>query len=269
MSNVEGCTTNPVLRMIILCLLVMSVLCSDTLHAGDLPTPDREVTTGKISGQLMIKGGGPMAGGVVHFFSDNAGPPPTPEKYWRVPDHIALIEDDGRFSVELPMGNYYIGATMKVNGEEVGPPQEGDYFFTSRDKEGKQMLHEVKAGDKIDFGSIPGGIPFMLEMAEGITGVEGTISNKDGEPVEGAIVFAYKTDTMTGPPLFVSERTGSDGKYLLRVNKGGKYYLRVRDVYGGGPPHGGALISGYRAIAVSLKQGTIITGIDIKVMRRF
>jgi hypothetical protein len=54
------------------------------------------------------------------------------------------------------------------------------------------------------------------------------------------------------------------------VDKGGNYFLRVRDIYGGGPPVKGAIMGGYgqeKATSVNVKTGEITEGIDITVTR--
>ncbi len=229
------------------------------------------INTGRITGKLMIKDGGAMAGGSAMFFNEKSGPPPSHDKYWRVPDVIAEIGEHGRFSVELPEGNYYMGALMRMGDRKIGgPPLDGDYLFMSRDKEGKQKLHYVKIGETVDLGAISGVVPFKRHDGKGITAIEGTISDVNGNRIEGAIVFAYVSVTQIGIPMFVSERTGKDGKYRLAVAEGGTYYLRVRDIYGGGPPIPGSIIGRYGEkgpVAVEVKTGEVTKGIDIKVIK--
>jgi len=229
--------------------------------------------TGIISGQLMIKDGRPMAGGHVFIFNDSSGPPPSQDRYWRVPDYVIPIEDSGRFSVELPEGRYYLGAIKRVSREKIGPPDEGDFFYAGMDEKGMPKAYIIKAGEKKDIGVVSEAVPFKrstVKFGDGITAVEGTVLDTEGMPVEGALVFAYTTPEMIGRPVFVSERTGKDGKYILRVYDGGNYYLKVRDVYGGGPPVKGAVIGSYgqeKAVPVIIRKGEITKGIDIKVIR--
>jgi len=251
-------------KSIILFLSVLSLLV--------IPVFADEIETGWISGQILIKGNGPMSGGMVVFFNAETGPPPAPDKYLRIPDEVADLDEEGKFRIELPVGKYYMGAIKRLSGEQVGPPQDGDYFFISRDQEGIPVAYIVEKGKSLSVGVIDGAVPFKRTVAENITGISGTITDLSGKPVEGAIVFAYITETMTGLPPFTSYRTGSDGKYLIRVDKGGKYYLRVRDVYGGGPPIPGAVMGGYgeeAPVPVEVKTGEIVQGIDIKVIRHF
>jgi hypothetical protein len=75
---------------------------------------------------------------------------------------------------------------------------------------------------------------------------------------------------MTGLPPFTSYRTGEDGKYYINVSQAGRYYLRVRDVYGGGPPVPGAIMGSYgedEPAGVEVKKDKVTGGIDIAVVK--
>jgi hypothetical protein len=232
----------------------------------------QEVGKGKIVGKLMTQDGKPMSGGSVFFFNDATGPPPSQEKYWRIPDALALIDEEGRFSMELPPGKYYMGAMKRISSEKnIGPPEEGDYFLKGQGSKGKPKAYIVKKGEITDVGTIAEAVPFKREVVrygDGITSIEGVVRDPDGKPVEGAAVFAYKKQAARGKPLFASDKTGKDGKYILRVDQGGKYYLRVRDIFGGGPPVGGEIVGKYwqeRSMEVSAKTGEATKGFDISI----
>jgi len=233
----------------------------------------QEIKTGTISGQLMTKGGSPLSGGQAFFFNNASGPPPSADKYWRIPDYVTRIDEQGKFSLNLPEGTYYLGAIKRISGEKIGPPKEGDYFFASMDDKGLPKSYLVKRGMKNDIGTISEAIPFQKSVSKPgteITAVEGTILDTEGNPVVGALVFAYTSPTMVGKPLFASERTGKDGHYTLRVYDNGNYYLRVRSVYGGGPPAIGEIIGFYgekEPIAVSTRKGEKMQGVNILVRR--
>ncbi len=231
----------------------------------------QETKTGVVTGKLITKDGKPMSGGKVFFFNAETGPPPSPERYWRVPDEISDMDSEGRFSVVLVAGRYFMGAIKRVSGPEIGPPRDGDMFLASRDENGKPKQYMIRKGEKTDIGVISGATPFKRpQIKDGISAIEGTVIFQDGKPAEGALVFAYMTPTMTGRPTFVSEKAGRDGKYVLRVSEGGKYYLKVRDIYGGGPPTKGGIVGSYAGeapIPVSVKTGETTRGIDIKVVR--
>jgi hypothetical protein len=229
---------------------------------------------GIITGRLLIKGGAPLAGGRVYVFNDASGPPPSHVNYWRVPDYIAQIDDEGNFSIELPLGKYYLGAIKRISEEKIGPPADGDYFFASADERGLPKPYVVKNGEKIELGIISEAVPFQKRAvtpdAE-ITAIEGTVLNAEGKSVEGALVSAQLTHLRTGRhPLFTSERTGKDGHYILKVHDGGNYYLRVRNMHDKGPPAAGEMIGAYggkEPLAVVIKKGQIIKGIDITVVQ--
>jgi hypothetical protein len=234
----------------------------------------QDVNKGIIAGQLMIKGGAPLAGGRVYIFNDASGPPPSPGKYWRVPDYSAQIDDKGGFSIDLPAGKYYLGAIKRMSGEKIGPPAEGDYLFASADEKGSPKSYIVKKGEKIELGVISEAVPFQKKVVmpgDDITAIEGSILNTEGQAVEGALVLAQLTPLNTGRhPLFTSERTGKDGRYVLKVHDGGNYYLRVRTMHDKGPPATGELIGAYggeETRAVVIKKGQIVKGIDITVVR--
>jgi hypothetical protein len=232
----------------------------------------QEQNTGQISGKLMIKDGGPMVDGLVHFFNAERGPIPNPDKYWMVPDSITETTHNGEFTIKLPEGQYYMGAIKRISGKkEVGPPLVGDYFFISSDEKGTPKLYVVKKGEDINIGTISEATPFKGWSKDKITAIDGRVFIDDGKPVEGALVFGYVLPTMVGKPDFVSERSDKDGKYILRVPEGGSYYLMARDIYGGGPPAEGSIMGVYGAkavpIAVTVKTGESTKGIDIKVIR--
>jgi hypothetical protein len=227
-----------------------------------------EAKLGTISGQIMVNGDVPIKGWVAYFFNAETGPPPDLEKYRRIPDHMVLIGDDGRFTTELVEGVYFIAAVKRLSGGTVGPPKEGDYFISPRDDKGRPKSHIVKAGGSIDIGVISGVETFKGFSQEGISGIEGVILDMNGKPIKGAIVAAFQIKTETRRPLFVSDLTDSDGKYFFRVAEG-TYYLKVRSGYGGGPPVAGEIIEGYgekKPDAITVKKGEIIKGVNIKVV---
>ncbi len=228
---------------------------------------------GRITGAMMLNNGEPMANGTAFLFRDVTGPPPIPEKYWRVPDEIVGIDASGRFVAEVPEGTYYLGAIKRISGNELGAPNDGDYFLINRDEKGNPKPYLVKAGETTDVGTISSVHPFSRATylkQEGITAIAGTVTDEKGKPVERALVFAFATPTMVGKPLFVSERTGKTGEFFLRVDKGGTYYLKSREVYGGGAPKAGEIIGGYgerMPEPVSVETGKTAKGVDLRVIR--
>ncbi len=247
-------------------MLMMSISFAGAVLAEDAP----DKNTGIITGRIVIKDVGPMMDGTVFFFDEADGPPPSATKYWRVPTQAFGVDENAAFTAVLPAGRYYMGAIERKSGEPLGPPQEGDYFFISQDKKGNPQKYTVKKGATTELGIISGAKPFsQASLAKkGITSIEGTIITGKGEPVEGMMVFAFTTPTMVGRPLFVSERSDTQGKYLLRLYGGGKYYLRARANYGGGPPATDELMGVYKdGKPIVIKRGQKKKGADIAVIK--
>ena len=228
--------------------------------------------TGRIEGTLLTKDGEmPLGGGLVYFFDAEIGAIPNPDEYWRVPDKIADIDEDGKFTATLDEGKYYMGAIKRSSGKrDIGPPLKGDIFFISSDEKGSPKVYDVKQGEEIILGTISEAAPYKgWTVNNTITSIQGRVL-VDGKPLEGALVLGYITPTMIGRPDFVSERSDKDGKYILRVPGGSSYYLMARDVYGGGPPVEGSIMGVYGAkkmpIAVTVKTGESTKEIDINAI---
>lgn len=226
---------------------------------------------GTIYGLVKIPALKPTDLGLVFLFDAAQGPPPSRDKYWRVPDIIETLDKDGAFSIEVPSGTYYFIATKRDVDSEMGPPQDGDYFYFNGDSQGNPLPLTIAKGTRLNVGVISGSYPYsrsMLLRDKGVTSIEGVVLNKEGKPVQLALVFAYLTENTQGRPLFVSERTGKDGRFILRVHGGGVYYLKVRGLYGAGTPETGELLSnldGDQSDVVMLKTEEKLRGITLKV----
>jgi hypothetical protein len=235
-----------------------------------LPAWAEELKTATVTGRVAAKSGAPMSDAYIYMFNDALGPPPNQYKYWRLPDEIIQADQNGRFSAQVPYGTYFLGAIKRVNGQDIGPPTAGDIFLDSALENGQPRKYLFNR-DTIDIGLIDQGEPFKLPanaISEGVTAIEGKVVNADGKPATGVSVFAFTSPNMVGRPLFSSERTGSDGTFLLRVAKGGAYFLKAREGYGGGPPKLGGLIGYYgehAATPISVTSGNIVKGIKVVV----
>lgn len=257
----------------ILLLLLASAVAS---FGGEFPFSGTAGVTsansGTIFGRINIPGKKPTELGLVFLFDAAQGPPPSREKYWRVPDIIEVLDKDGAFSIEVPTGTYYFIATKRAEESEMGPPQDGDYFYFNGDAKGNPLPLNVSVGTRLNIGVISGSYPYsrsMLLRDKGVTAIEGAVLDKEGKPVQWALVFAYPTEVTQGRPLFVSERTGKDGRFLLRVDGGGTFYLKVRGLYGAGTPEEGELLTdvdGNESTMVTLKSDEKLQGIKLRVL---
>jgi len=228
-----------------------------------MPTPSNIPTPGTLKGFIQTSEGEPMAGADILFFNDAFGPPPMPQKYWRYFDQIAKLDDKGGFSVQLVPGKYYIGAVQrKIANSILAPPADGDIFYYENKK------YEVFSGLPDNLGVITGARPYSKNIpanGDAVTAIEGKVLDAAGNPVENAIVASYNDATVNGMPLFGSDLTGKDGAYFLRVAGAGRYYLRVREVYGVGAMEGELMLAygGSKPKGVTVKEGEVVKGIDL------
>lgn len=229
---------------------------------------------GVISGKWITKQYGPMTGAQVLFFDAAKGHAPASSKFLRLPDAGVQIDEKGAFVAELPPGTYYLVMRKKANQDSAGPPEEGDPQYYARLKNGDPKTFTVEKGKKTTIGTITEATPFRREKAAakaGMTGIEGTVTDEQGQPIVGIRVFAYDSPKMQGKPLYASDQTGADGKYFLNVIQQGTYYLKVRTHYGGGKPEDGEFLGGYGRPggpdAVTVQKGNISKSIDIQVTK--
>lgn len=230
--------------------------------------------TGKITGRWITRQYGPMMGAQVLLFDAAKGPAPSSNKHLRIPDAGAAVDREGKFSVELPAGKYYLVMRKRVNPDSAGPPEEGDPQYYARLKDGLPKAFVVKAGRTTNIGTIAVAAPFKKEKptsTEGLTGIEGTVLDESSGLVAGVRVLAYDSPGMMGRPLYASDKTGADGKYHIAVTRQGTYYLKARTHYGGGKPVNGEFMGSYGKSglpgAVNVENGKIVKGIDIEVSK--
>ena len=226
-------------HLVVFACFAITIMSAVTIAQADAPLP------GVLSGRFMIAPDTPMSDGLAYFYNLSTGPAPSRDRYWRVPDNVRNLDKEGRFSIQLPAGNYCVGAVKRNGPPQIGPPREGDIFLLSLDDTGTPRKIAVKGGDKVDMGVVAAPRPTAPSTPPiGITAIEGIVQDDAGKPVEGALVLAFISPTIIGKPLFVSERSGKDGRFLLRVHEGGTFYLKLRNTYGGGPPRAGAMLDG-------------------------
>lgn len=227
---------------------------------------------GILVGQFNKNGNTPLADGRLFIYSKAMGPPSS-DKYVRVPDQVAGLDKEGKFSLELPAGAYYLSAIKTPEDGLPGPPAEGEAVYFKMDSKGEIQAFIVTAGNKTNAGVISSSTPFKRKMniyEDGVTMVEGIVVDADGSPVNGAIILVNLSLGVQNMAAYASERTGKDGKFALRFNDGGIYYLRVRGEFHGGTPTEGEIVNindPKEQVAVNIKKGEKLTGVTIKVKR--
>lgn len=256
--------------------IIVMLLSSNSLPAAEQPasaaSAAAENIAAAISGQIVIDDKTPMAQGIILLYNSKSGPPPSLGRYWRVPDHMSPVGDNGMFSLDVAEGTYYLQSARKNPDGEIGPAYEKEYVYFHGDAQGNALPITIKRGEKHSLGRLQAFLwsPDMVQRDKGITAVEGVVVDTDGKPVPRALVLAYYSGTGLGRPVFVSDRTGKDGRFQLRTNDGGTFFLKVRSVAGGGKPSAGEFLNTtkeFQPELVTLKKGEKLKGITLKVMK--
>jgi hypothetical protein len=240
--------------MLLFVLLVSPLVC----QAAGVPGFMKE-RMGTLSGQVMTDDGLPVPGGVVSFFDAKKGIPPLIAEMHRIPDMIGRMGPDGRFTVKLPPGSYYMGALIVTDpGRGPGPPQKGEKFYFAKDTSGGLRTFTLSTKEKIDAGVIIGAPPETFPSVENLVTIEGVLLKEDGKPFAGGVVLV-KSDMNNQRPDFVSQRTGEDGKFRIQLPSDTTYYLlgRERSV---GRPVPGSYVGTYGSKSAISEGGALPIG---------
>lgn len=226
-----------------------------------------------VSGKVLFSNGNPPVNTMIVFFNTKTGPPPHPKKYWRLPDNGSPLSGDGSFRVFLPEGLYYIGGIKNLGSGTDGQPRDEDWVFIVTDMNRKLKRYSITGAGQIDLGTISVS-PEMVSISgtgEGISAIEGIVYDANGKTVHDALVEAVITRSESAKTIFSSARTGSDGKYSIRVHEG-TYYLRVRPRFRPGISRGShvpvGVVGNYKVedmVEVAVKNNEIRKGVDIRV----
>lgn len=222
---------------------------------------------GTLAGQVFVEKDQAMTEGVVSFFNVDSGPAPDQGSVRRIPDKVVRVESNGRFTVDLTPGSYYIGALLRSKDAGPGPPRPGEKFLFVRDSGGKLQSFVVKVGEKVEAGALSGVMPTAFPELEHYFTVQGMVTDENGKPFANAVVLV-KRDIKTPKPVYVSEKTGADGLFRLRLPPGASYYLVAKETLSVGRPAAGSYLGtfgGETPVALSGKENEVLSGKDIKM----
>lgn len=240
-------------------VLFLFFLCVPLVCQAGVPGFMQE-RMGTLSGRMVNDAGKPPAGsGVVSFFNTEKGIPPLIANMHRIPDMVGKMEPDGKFTVKLLPGTYYMGMLIITDpGRGPGPPREGETFYFARDDKGNLREFSIGPNEVKDAGQVIGALPATFPLAKNLVTIEGRLVKDDGTPLEGAVVLV-KTDMNSARPDFVSQRTGKDGKFKLQLPADTPYYLlgRERAV---GRPVPGTYIGTYGSTSAISEGGALPIG---------
>jgi len=240
-------------------MLFLSGAYAQTEAVTGKETPETGYVTGKIESENKA-----LVFGYIGFFL-TSGRMPDPTRFWKTPDYIAILKENGEYDAQVPEGNYYVIAIRKSK-KGLGPPEIGDHFFYFVDSKGPMVI-EIKRGMRVDMGTKRTVPVTLVSEQEGITAVKGIIRDEEGKPLYGVRVGAYSNFTMLGKPDYITKMSDSDGRYELRLPEGGSYYVVARSRPGGPPvsgDHYGRV--GEENKPIVIKTGEILE-MDIKVYR--
>ena len=264
-------------NMLIAFTLTLMFVLAPSLGSAAEEKADTQGLTGTISGQapLTLAPAAKSAEslGIVAFFNTANGPPPSPGRDHRVPDHIALIGNDARFQAEGTAGRYYIGIIDRRNTRIPGPPRPDEKTLVAFDKEGAPQIFEVKAGEKTDTGLLAGKVPNgpFPDDSHAYFTVTGVVKNEDGSPVTEAVIVAFKIGgDQKRRPDFTLQNSDQNGRYSMRLAAGSAYSILIRNSFGGGQPAPGEFVGRYggeTATPVSGQAGQVVQNIDITTFK--
>ena len=99
------------------------------------------------------------------------------------------------------------------------------------------------------------------------TGISGNVVGLGKQPAAGLRVLAYRSETMTGTPAYISSPTDAEGRFELPILEIGTYWLLAREVIGG-PAATGELygkLQGKDQAGISLSQQEMSREVRIDV----
>lgn len=215
-----------------------------------------------ISGQVLLKGEKqPLAGAYVNIYPDTISNLLGPSQFMSRP-----TDAQGRYSLDLPAGTYYVVARKRMSGEATGPLSTGDFY-----SEHQRIVTSVIAGkvSVVDLSVVPMKAPMFFKNErverETDTGVRGVLVDTAGNPVAGGFAMAYSDKEMQRRPDYGSTLSDAQGRFTLYLPKGGTYYLAGRihvwDMPQPGEPYG--VLGGATPQPLEIAQGTFVEDVRI------
>ncbi len=204
----------------------------------------------------------PVAGARAYLYLNEKDIKGMPFFYSEPADKKGLIKISN-----LIEGIYYIVIRKKTDDSPLGPLSEGDLigFYDKNPvmlKEGYKYNIEIPLFEKVQDD-----ITKPVDAKKTFI-IKGTAINEKGEFVSGVYAFLYTKKEMGHErPISISKKTKEDGRFELIVPYAGKYYLGVRQFYGGTPVQG-ELYGLYDATYDHhIKVFDNITGITIRIKK--
>jgi hypothetical protein len=215
--------------------------------------------TGLTSLQGVVhQGGKPVGGAAVQIFLDAA-------RYFRGPGYASAMTDgEGRFTIDLPPGRYYVVARHRKTAARVGPLNVGDLYGYYPDN--PVYLEEgVSATLELPLLTVEKEPSEALMEATVGSVLRGRVTDPGGAPVEGVFACLYTSPEPMGRPAFASEATDGRGRFQIRVTEGGDHWLVARRDIGRplGPDDYVAFYRGTEGHRLTVEPGRDVAGLEI------
>ena len=196
---------------------------------------------GTLSGQVFVEGK-PAKGPLLAFFMVEKGLPPISSGggMGRIPDMLERADDEGKFSLQLLQGSYYMGVLFRPFDDRPGPPRKGEKFYFANDGQDKLRRLAITDFQKVDVGRIDCSLPTIFKEEEDHFAVEGVVLRGEGieRPVADAMVLAKRTAEAMRPE-YISGVTDHDGKFSIKLPPDQTFYLVARASITGARPNPG------------------------------
>jgi len=217
-----------------------------------------------VRGTLTCQGR-PLSGASVYAYRRQSSNFLGPADFASAPS-----DRDGSYVIDLVEGSYWLVARKRASGSDAGPLVPGD-------------LQRVYPGNP---ANVPSGgfttVDLDLEEMRDLmfsrtgprgptaTGLRGRITDESGAPVAWVFAIAYTSADMRRVPDFTSAMTAADGRFVIYLPGGGRYWVgarkHIREKPAPGEPFG--LFEGAPDHAVDVATGAFVDDIDI-VLRGF
>lgn len=254
-------------------MLAVVVLLAACVSRPCVLTPEGAVTVNQyvdgngrsgITGQVTVKGDNrPLEQAYVNIYADTMSNLLGPSQFLSRP-----TDTNGRYSVNVPPGTYYIVARKRMTGEATGPISPGDFY-----SEHQRIVTRVEPGKlsvvDLSVAAMRAPMFFKREVVdhETDTGIHGRLVDKSGQPVPGGFAMAYVDPDMKRLPDYASTLSDADGRFTIYLPAAGTFYLAARiqawDMPQPGEPYG--KFGGETPKGVSVAKGSFAEGVTIEM----
>jgi hypothetical protein len=231
----------------------------------DLPAPSPGTLVETGASGVVTHNGEPVSGAVVMVYPDLSSQLKGMGLGMSAPTGA-----DGLFEFPLSPGSYFLVVRARQSGMMAGPLRAGDLFGYLPTNPLVIEADKVSAVH-IPVISVPEKVERYASSLFGSTSISGRIVDASGDPVAGLQALLYDDPMMLNRPLYVSQPSGPDGRFVLSFPKGGTYYLAARDELGGTPAPG-ELYGRYQGSpdhSVRIRTGKTLQDIEIRVEEVF